>query len=97
MTKPITPSEVVKQEVIPDFVFEVFNELIQRNHRAGRATVKQSDAEKMIKAKMGEAEFDDRWLDVEDHYRDAGWQVEYDKPGYNETYPATYTFVKKSK
>lgn len=31
-------------------------------------------------------------LDVEDVYRAAGWEVTYDKPGYNETYDATFTF-----
>ncbi len=34
-------------------------------------------------------------LDVEPSYRAEGWEVEYDKPGYNETYEATFTFRKK--
>jgi len=36
--------------------------------------------------------FDNHWLDVEGIYRKAGWIVEYDKPAYNESYPATCTF-----
>lgn len=36
--------------------------------------------------------FDNRLLDVEDVFRSQGWKVEYDKPGYNESYPATFTF-----
>lgn len=31
---------------------------------------------------------DHGWLDLEDIYRDEGWTVEYDSPGYNETYEA---------
>jgi hypothetical protein len=40
--------------------------------------------------------FDNHWLDVEDIYRRVGWDVKYDKPGYNETYSATFTFKKKA-
>jgi hypothetical protein len=35
------------------------------------------------------------WLDVEPVYRNAGWHVEYDKPGYNEDYEAFFIFKKK--
>lgn len=28
--------------------------------------------------------FDNHWLDIEDIYREQGWKVKYDKPGYNE-------------
>ena len=35
------------------------------------------------------------WLDVEEIFRKAGWIVEYDKPGYNESYAATFNFRKK--
>ena len=37
------------------------------------------------------------WLNVEDIYRAAGWLVEYDKPGYNEDYEASFTFKKPEK
>lgn len=39
--------------------------------------------------------FDKGWMDIEPIYRKSGWRVEYDKPAYNETYPATFTFSKK--
>ena len=40
--------------------------------------------------------FSNHWLDVEDIYREQGWNVEYDKPTYNETYDAYFVFsVKK--
>lgn len=33
-----------------------------------------------------------RWMDFEDAYRAAGWLVNFDKPGYNESYDAFYEF-----
>ena len=39
--------------------------------------------------------FANSWLDVEDIYRNAGWDVEYDKPGYCENYEAHFVFRKK--
>ena len=36
--------------------------------------------------------FREHWLDVEEVYREAGWSVEYDKPGYNENYGAFWIF-----
>lgn len=109
MAKPIRPSEVAKAKVkyqnIPDFVIDAFNELIAREYSYGRAIVKQDDAIALIleKAhKIAEYEevergdlFNKRWLDVEEIFKKAGWVVEYDKPGYCESYPATFTFSKK--
>lgn len=37
--------------------------------------------------------YDKHYLDFEDIYREKGWIVEYNKPGYNETYSATYEFT----
>ena len=36
--------------------------------------------------------FENHYLDVEELYRQEGWLVTHDKPGYDETYPATFTF-----
>ncbi len=41
--------------------------------------------------------FEKGWLDVEPIFKKAGWDVEYDKPGYNESYPATFKFSRKKK
>jgi hypothetical protein len=41
--------------------------------------------------------FKNHWLDVEEIYEEAGWQVAYDKPGYNETYEASFEFTDASK
>jgi hypothetical protein len=37
--------------------------------------------------------FSRHWLDVEPLYRDQGWSVEFDKPGYNESYDGFFTFT----
>ena len=38
------------------------------------------------------------WLDVEDVYRKAGWEVIYDAPGYNESfYEPSFEFRIKNK
>lgn len=38
--------------------------------------------------------FKDHCLDVEDYFREAGWKVYYDKPGYCESYSAYFIFSK---
>lgn len=40
--------------------------------------------------------FENHWLDFEDAYRASGWGVEYDKPGFNETYQARFIFSPKT-
>ncbi len=100
--KPIKPSEVVdlKKNLFPDFVIEAFNELIAKNFRNKESTFKQSEVVKLILEKSTtnicqNDIYENSWLDVEDAYRSEGWSVEYDKPGYNESYPATFTFKVK--
>lgn len=106
MTKPIKPSEVadLKTHSIPSEVFEVFNRLIAANWNGTSSTVKQENVVTSLinywaSLRRGPLErsriFAENWLDIEDSYRKAGWKVEYDKPGYNETYDANWTFRKK--
>lgn len=102
-TKPISPKDVVslKRDGIPDKVIEAFNELIAKSWNGGYAYVKQEEVVALIKAKTGLDSttggeiYANNWLDVEDIYRQAGWIVTYDKPGYNENYGASFQFKKK--
>jgi hypothetical protein len=99
MTKPIKPSEIDKTKVIPGPVIEAFNELIQKNYNNGSSVVLMDDALKLVSKKMNcteENPLDIKWMDVEDIYRKAGWRVVFDQPAYNETYPTTYCFSRKS-
>ncbi len=100
MTKPITPAEVSEKkiEVIPDEVFEAFNELIAENWNGSSSTVLNKEAVKLIKEKIknkANLVWKDCWLDIEPCYRKAGWKVEYDSPGFNESYESTYEFRSK--
>lgn len=99
--KPIAPDEVAgaKKVIIPKKVFEAFNTLIVRNFAGNNAVVVQDDVvDLLVKGGLNRSDiFNNHWLDVEDAYRSAGWIVEYDKPGYNESYPATFAFKKPKK
>lgn len=100
--KPISPNDVEgkKLEGIPDQVIEAFNELIAKNWRSTEAVIKQRDVVKLILEKLNIESgqiYDNGWLDVEPVYRKAGWNVEYDKPAYCESYEPTFTFRKKRK
>ena len=100
MVKPITPSEV--KIVIPDAVIIAVNRLIQDKWDGTKAIIKQdeimelisSDREDDPRPKRSEV-YKHHWLDFEDLYRQAGWSVEYDKPGYNEDYDAYFKFERK--
>jgi hypothetical protein len=98
---PIRPSEVAseKKRTFPSAVLASFNELITQEFVSNSANIKQDDVvELMVKKGLDRKEiYDKGWLDVEDVYRAAGWHVKYDKPAYNETYPASFTFTRRSK
>ena len=84
-----------RTEELPPAVFEVFNEAIAQAWTGERAVVYQGRAADAVAAKLGVSRGDVfalRYLDVEDAYRAEGWVVEYDKPGYNETYEPSFTF-----
>lgn len=100
MVNPIKPSEAIqkKHEGIPAFVIEAFNEVIVANITDnGHATFTQDEVLKVVmeKGRIGSNEiFKKGWLDVEPLFRKAGWKVVFDKPGYNESYKANFTFRK---
>lgn len=100
MTKPITPGEVVslKTDSIPGAIFEAFNAMIAKHWDGHAASFEQRAVVAEILQRFGgttsEDIFANKWLDVEESYRAAGWRVEYDRPGYNETYEARFTFTK---
>lgn len=102
MERPITPAEAAtyKAKKLPQEVLEAWNKLIAQNFDGKVSRVLQADAVAAIQratdctggfiARAG-------WLDIEPMYEAAGWRVEYDKPGYNESYPATFTFRPKKR
>jgi hypothetical protein len=102
VTKPITPDEVfaAKEKLLPPEVFEAFNEMIARKWDGDSAsfTLKEVATSIANRLKISTADVYARnLLDVEDVYRMAGWGVDFDRPGYNETYEANFAFKKKRK
>jgi hypothetical protein len=102
MSKPISPDEIsdLQKEIFPAEVFDAFNELIAENFSNGYANVEQDTVvNRIIEKGAGNITkheiFHRGWLNVEEVYRKAGWEVDYDKPGYNETYPASFEFKSK--
>jgi hypothetical protein len=97
--KPVTPDDVValKSKIIPNVIIETFNEAIAKNFNGEHSTVFQHEIVAMLVGKDFTIEeiFKNRWLDVEDIYRDAGWKVYYDKPAYDESYEPSFTFRKR--
>lgn len=99
MTGPIKPKHVqeLKNKTIPEKVFEVFNKLIVDNWSGNSCTIMQDEAANKVAAALGISRhevFKNSYLDIEDAYQKAGWKVEYDKPGYNESYEASWSFRK---
>lgn len=107
MIKPITPNDVGKEQlkIIPEFVIDSFNKLIATNFDGYVSRVKQDDVVDLIKSTAGFTavvlkdktldSFDNKWLNVETIYEDAGWKVTYEKPGYNEFGSAFFYFKPK--
>lgn len=102
--EPLSPNEAIAKKVttLPESVIEAFNEMIAGSLRHNTATFTQNAVVVLICEKMTKIQpdftrrdiFRNHWLDIEDVYRQEGWRVEYDKPGFNESYDATFTFRK---
>lgn len=105
IVEPIRPDEIgnAKAQQYPAFVLRAFNQEIAANYTAGRAVVYQNKViQTIIECALQEGAvidrgdvFDKKYLNVEEIYEDAGWKVSYDKPGYNESYEANFTFKKR--
>jgi hypothetical protein len=101
--KPISPSEIASQKLkdIPSFVFSIVNKRLAAKYVDGifEVTIKQDDIIADILAHKPEMirrdVFDNGWLNIEEVYRQAGWDVHYDSPGYNESYDAFFKFTPK--
>lgn len=97
--RPVSPNELTnfQREQMPVEVIETFNEMLAENVIEGYGTVKQKEVIDRLVTKGLERAliFQRGWLNVEEIYREAGWKVEYDKPGYNESYDAYFKFTAK--
>lgn len=101
--KAITREEArkaVEDRVLPDFVIKAFNDLIAEQGHCVTIHISQDKAVLKvleIAEQMGyhysrHDVFENKWMDVEDHYRNAGWIVTYYKPPYYDTSGAEFIF-----
>lgn len=98
--KPITPKEVEENwysRPIPDEVYQAVNELIEEKWQGnGYVKIDQDEIIARILQKLPSTlrseVFEKHWLDFERVYEEAGWNVEYDKPAYYESYNAFFKF-----
>ncbi len=96
---PITPAEAkaAKKVQIPKEVFDAFNTCITKYLSDGVSEFTQKEVISVILS-LGlnrEDIFTNKWLEVEDLYREVGWKVVYDRPGFNESYDATFCFTER--
>lgn len=98
MIEPIKPSEVF--ETIPDFVIEIVNEFILKEWDGEQSSILQKDiVNEIITRYPGKEDitsqtvYSNHWLDFENLYRQAGWEVEYNKPSF--CYEPIFIFKKK--
>jgi len=73
-----------------DLVIKIVEKLIE--HELYNSEEEKKQVENRLKRNL----FDKHYLDIEDIYREEGWIIIYDKPGYNESYDATFTFKRRS-
>lgn len=101
--KIFTPEDAVRAKVknIPEYVFQAFNELLAEEYNRDCIEIPQDWAVNRILMLSSDEVltsrdiFDNKWLDVEDIYEANGWSVEYDKPGFNESYKPVFRFRPK--
>lgn len=91
-SEPIRPDDITKekQKSLPDEVIDAFNELIAMNWDGSSATVMQKEVVASIAHKLNINSNDI----IYKNHRKSGWEVEYDKPGYCESYDAHFKFRK---
>lgn len=99
--KAITPAEVRSHEEfrdIPSWVLEAFNELLKEQSHKAVIQILQTEAMKRVLEKCPSETmtsgkiYAERWMDVEDTYRRAGWVVTYCKQPYNSQDANYYEF-----
>lgn len=105
MMKVYTPEDVLKKrvETFPDYVIDAFNNLLIENYQEDETIIKQEDVIRKILEYSTDDEltretiFKKHYLDIENLYRNNGWEVNYKKPMFNEHFKAYFVFKPKKK
>jgi hypothetical protein len=71
--------------------------LIAENLSGDSSTFTLKEAVALVKKKLKDSgvKYNNDFMNVEPIYRAAGWKVEYDQPGYNESGEGMYRFTAK--
>ena len=105
MKNPASPSEILKAQAkcehIPSFVLKAVDRLLTIHLKNNYASFDQDEIIKEIQKSNPEIKrreiFANKWLDFEPLYRDFGWEVEYEKGAYYDTFTPYFEFkVKKT-
>ncbi len=96
---PIKPEDLdlLKEESIPEWVFELFNNAIVKDWDGKESVVKQWQIvrDMVASGKCLENDiFDKGYLDVESVYRKVGWNVVYKKADYFDRNSSSFLFSK---
>lgn len=108
MTYILKPDDVEdkKTKSIPKEVFDAANELIAKNWDGYSSTFKlkllAKESLELINNQISETSlkktsdflFSNNFLDIEGSYRQEGWNVTFEKSGYNETFDDYFVFEK---
>lgn len=95
--KPLSPSEIHKEaiESVPDCIISGFNKAILDNWNGSSAHFTISEVHNNIRAINDGVVPEYYWDIVKAKFKEAGWsKIDYDRPGYCETYETNYTFSK---
>lgn len=98
MVEPISPSNIIKK--VPDCVIQGFNNILSERWNGHEARFTQEEVivailQADIKDYLTKALiYSKGMLDIESIYEAQGWSINYDKPGYNESYAANFTFTR---
>lgn len=102
--KPFSPNDVRenKPSQVPSKVIKAFNDLLVKKFDGNSAILYQDDIVNAIISNFNTSPsnldydnlrntiFTKGWLNIEDIFRNVGWNVEYDKPDYNSTNGRAY-------
>jgi len=101
--KPLTAGEITGnlEKIIPESVIKAVNNFLRDRFRGNSVTIKQDELITEILKIDGSLDrtsiFEKKYLDFEPIFQKSGWNVKYDKPGYNESYAAYFEFSPKKK
>lgn len=105
MAKVYSPEDVLKKrvETIPDYVIDAFNDLLTENYQEDETIIEQEDVIRKILEYSTDDEltretiFKKHYLDIENLYRNNGWEVDYKKPAFDERFVPYFIFKPKKK